>query len=353
MVQRRTGAASRRGSRELARTMHACSAHVRRSGSPPNWQTLAIEDAARIADALVAAEVLRPALPLDFVHPLVKHLVYSDDPAGRARAYGTLALPELLAAADAEPQERSRPTCLRPSRQAEPSDGGDTGGHGLTTRARSRARRTPHTPCTCGRRPGRTRTRRARPRSSSGSSAWQRPQSTVRTGWPRSSSTLALAPDVLRHTRDRPGHLTHSADVRRVPAGPGDPGARLSGTAAGDSAHRARGGRAHQRCPALRTERGQHRIRASRPVPRPGREGTRVRRTAARRYSRLSAAATNQPADVAAQLAERALAAMPSGGAEPSVVAYVSHVLAYCDRFEAARQAAEELAAQSHCAADR
>ena len=60
-----------------------------------------------------------------------------------------------------------------------------------------------------------------------------------------------------------------------------------------------------------------------------------------------AAAATNQPADVAAELAERALAAMPAGDAEPSVVAYVSHVLAYCDRFATARRAAEELASQA------
>ena len=62
----------------------------------------------------------------------------------------------------------------------------------------------------------------------------------------------------------------------------------------------------------------------------------------------LAAAAgvTGQPAELAAELAGRALAAMPEGEAEPSVVAFAAHVLAYCDRFAAARRAADELAAQ-------
>jgi DNA-binding CsgD family transcriptional regulator len=62
----------------------------------------------------------------------------------------------------------------------------------------------------------------------------------------------------------------------------------------------------------------------------------------------LAAAAgvTGQPAELAAELAGRALAMMPRGEAEPSVVAFAAHVLAYCDRFAAARRAADELAAQ-------
>jgi DNA-binding CsgD family transcriptional regulator len=60
----------------------------------------------------------------------------------------------------------------------------------------------------------------------------------------------------------------------------------------------------------------------------------------------VAAGVTGQPAELAAELAGRALAAMPRGEAEPSVVAFAAHVLAYCDRFAAARRAADELAAQ-------
>ncbi|HMI92305.1 MAG TPA: AAA family ATPase, partial [Polyangiales bacterium] len=49
---------------------------------------LPIEDATRASDALVAADVLRPKLPLGFVHPLVRQVVYSDTPpAERSRLH--------------------------------------------------------------------------------------------------------------------------------------------------------------------------------------------------------------------------------------------------------------------------
>ena len=63
-----------------SRARSRCSGRGPRSTRPPDWQDLESEDAARTADALVAADVLRAELPLEFVHPLVKHVVYSDIP---------------------------------------------------------------------------------------------------------------------------------------------------------------------------------------------------------------------------------------------------------------------------------
>src|SRR5206468_1532737 len=56
---------------------------------------LSPEEAAGAADALAAAHILRPGLPLDFVHPVIRSVLYSDIPAGErslahARAAGVL-----------------------------------------------------------------------------------------------------------------------------------------------------------------------------------------------------------------------------------------------------------------------
>lgn len=63
-----------------------------------------LEDAARMADALSAAEILAPGMPLRFVHPLLRTAVYEDvPPAERASAHGMAA--RLLRAQEAA-QER-------------------------------------------------------------------------------------------------------------------------------------------------------------------------------------------------------------------------------------------------------
>ena len=50
------------------------------------------EDAAAAADALAAAHVLRPGLPLDFLHPVIRSVLYQDIPAGeRSRAHARAA----------------------------------------------------------------------------------------------------------------------------------------------------------------------------------------------------------------------------------------------------------------------
>jgi DNA-binding CsgD family transcriptional regulator len=53
---------------------------------------LAAEAAASAADALAAAHVLRPGLPLDFLHPVIRSVLYQDVPAGeRSRAHARAA----------------------------------------------------------------------------------------------------------------------------------------------------------------------------------------------------------------------------------------------------------------------
>ena len=50
------------------------------------------EPAAAAADALAAAHVLRPGLPLDFLHPVIRTVLYQDIPAGeRSRAHARAA----------------------------------------------------------------------------------------------------------------------------------------------------------------------------------------------------------------------------------------------------------------------
>src|SRR5205085_550031 len=60
----------------------------------------------------------------------------------------------------------------------------------------------------------------------------------------------------------------------------------------------------------------------------------------------VAAVGRNQPLEVAVELAERALEGMPAGDMDPEAVIYIADVFAYCDRFEAARRVADELAAQ-------
>ena len=60
----------------------------------------------------------------------------------------------------------------------------------------------------------------------------------------------------------------------------------------------------------------------------------------------VAAVGRNQPLQVAVELAERALEALPTGDTDPEAVIYIADVFAYCDRFEAARRVADELAAQ-------
>ena len=62
----------------------------------------------------------------------------------------------------------------------------------------------------------------------------------------------------------------------------------------------------------------------------------------------VSATGRNQPAVIAVELAQRALAAMPPGEVDPSAAILAADVLAYCDRFAAARQVADELVAQGN-----
>lgn len=61
------------------------------------------QQAARAADALAAADLIRPKARIDFVHPLIRRTVYDMQPAAaRAEAHGRAA--RILAAEDADPE---------------------------------------------------------------------------------------------------------------------------------------------------------------------------------------------------------------------------------------------------------
>lgn len=301
---------------------------------------LAIEDAARSVDALMAADVLRPELPLEFVHPLVKHLVYSDiPPAERSVQHARAA--ELVAAAGAEPGEVAAHLLA-----TEPAGDPKTVAI-LATAARDAAAR--GAPDAAG-----AYLRRAleepAPEEQAPELLWQLGRAEAALAGPGALPTLERA---LALTRDASKRAEIALELSRILRMSGEfpralailepvvaelpPTNPLSERVEGELINVAMlSGQAGAQIAFERL------ARFFDPA-----ERERVRDARLLADIAAAAAATNQPADVAVELAERALAAMPSGGAEPSVVAYASHVLAYCDRFAAARRAAEELAAQA------
>jgi DNA-binding CsgD family transcriptional regulator len=297
------------------------------------------EDAARTADALVAAEVLRPELPLEFVHPLVRRVLYWDTPpAERSVRHARAA--ELLAAAGAEPADVAA-HLLATEPAGDPATvtmlvaaARDAAGRGAPDAAVAYLRRALDEPP---------------PEDQAAELLWQlgRAEAAIagESALPTLERALALAQDaakraeialemslILRISSEFPRALAIlEPTLAELP-----PGSPLSERVEGELINVAMlSGQSGARTAFERLARFVD------PA-----ERQRVRD--ARLLAGIAAAAVgaNQPADVAAELAERALAAISTGDAEPSVVIYVADVLAYCDRFATARRAAEELAAQ-------
>ena len=337
MVQRRL-ARLPGGALELARAVALLGPRAS-VGTAAQLADLAIEDAARTADALVAADVLRPELPLEFVHPLVRRVVYADTPPAERSVWHARAA-ELLAAAGAEPADAAA-HLLATEPAGDPATvamlaiaARDAAARGAPDAATVYLRRALDEPA---------------PEDQAPELVWQLGRAEVAIAGPSALPTLeralVLAPkaskraeialDISRILR-MSGEFPRALAILEPVLAELRTGTPLSERLEGELINVA----------MLSGQSGARTAfeRLARFVDPAERERVRDARLLADLAA--VAAATNQPADVAAELAERALAAMPAGDAEPSVVAYAAHVLAYCDRFAAARRAADELATQ-------
>jgi DNA-binding CsgD family transcriptional regulator len=308
-------------------------------GTAAQLAGLEIEEAARTADTLVAADVLRLELPLEFVHPLVRRVVYLDTPAA-ARSVHHARAAELLAAAGAEPSEVAA-HLLATEPAADPAAvatlaaaARDAAARGAPDAAVAYLRRALAEPAPAHQAPELT---------------WQLGRAEAasfgETALPTLERALALAGDASRRAEialEISLILRISSDFRRALAilepviEELQPGTLLSERAEGELISVAMlSGRAGAQTASERLARF---VDPS--------EKERVRDPRLLASLAVAAVVRNEPANVASALAERALAAMLPGEAEPAVAIYVADVLAYCDRFAAARRAAEELAAQ-------
>jgi DNA-binding CsgD family transcriptional regulator len=301
---------------------------------------LPVEEAARTADTLVAADVLAPELPLEFVHPLVRRVVYSDTPPAERNVRHARAA-ELLAAAGADPGDIAAHLLA-----TEPAGRSATVGTLAAAAKDAAARGAPDAAAVY--------LRRALEEPAADDDVpelvWQlgRAEAAVAgtAALPTLERALALAQEpeqraevaleaslVLRITSD----FSHAVAMLEPALVELPPGTRLAERVEGELINVALlSGRPGRRIALQRL------ARFADPA-----EADRVHDPLLLASLAVAAAATSRPAGIAAGMAERALESMPAADLEPSVAVYVAHVLAYCDRFEAARHTADELAAQS------
>ena len=309
-------------------------------GTAAQLAGLAIEDAARAADALGAADVLRPELPLEFVQPLVKHVVYSDTPpAERNLQHARAAV--LLAAVGAEPGEVAAHLLA-----TEPSADPTTVATLAEVARDAAARGAPDAAATY--------LRRALDEPASEQIApelvWQLGRAEAAVAGPGALPTLeaalGLTPDASKRAEialDIVPILRISSEFPRAVAMLESVLVELPQTT--PLTERVEGELIN--VAMLSGRRGSRRIAAERlarfadPA-----ESKRVRDTRLLGSLAVAAVGRNQPADVAVELAERALGAMPTGDLDPEAVIYIADVLAYCDQFATARRVADALAAQ-------
>jgi DNA-binding CsgD family transcriptional regulator len=296
-----------------------------------------VEEAATAADALVAADVLRSGLPLEFAHPLVRRVVYSQIPlAERSLTHGRAA--GLLREAGAEPaslavhllatEPAGDPATVATLERA----ARDAAARGASDAAATYLRRALAEPAGDAEEP---------------QLLWSLALAEAAVGGPNAVPTFERAIDRAadsrtraRIARDLSRTLRMSGEFPRAAAtlepilAALDPADELSQQVEGELINVAMlsGGAGSETAFA----------RLARFLDPAERE--RVHDPTLLADLAAAAGVTGQPAALAAELAEKALAAMPAGEAEPSVVAFAAHVLAYCDRFAAARRAADELA---------
>ena len=297
------------------------------------------DDAAGAADALAAADVLVLDRPLRFVHPLVRASIYEDIPrTQRAEAHARaarllerdgLAIEDRAAHLLATEPAGDEATVATLSAAAR-----DAAGRGAPDAAAAYLRRALDEPA---------------PEDQAPELVWQLGRAQAAIAGPSAVPTLEralalateasaraeIALDIARVLR-MSGEFVHAVQVLEPVLADLQPATPLSERVEGELINVAMlSGQSGARISFERL------VRFVDPA-----ERERVRDP--RLLADLAAAAgvTGQPAELAAELAERALAAMAEGETEPSVVAFAAHVLAYCDRFAGARRAADELAAQ-------
>jgi DNA-binding CsgD family transcriptional regulator len=300
---------------------------------------LPLGEATRVSDALVAADVLRPELPLAFVHPLVRRVVYSGIPPIERNTLHARAA-ALLADAGAEPAETAV-HLLATEPNGDPgaaatlaSAARDAAARGAPEAAATYLRRALEEPPPADRLPELVRQLGRAEAALAGPGAVATLERALELAPnPDARAEIALELSlILRISSEFPRAIAILKPVlAELP-----PGSALSERVEGELINVA----------LFAGESGtptafEHLARYFDPA-----ERDRVRDAGLLASLATVMAGSNQPVDVAVGLAERALAAMPAEDADPSIALYVVYVLAYCDRFAAARAAAEALAAQ-------
>ncbi|MFL5884248.1 MAG: ATP-binding protein [Thermoleophilaceae bacterium] len=295
------------------------------------------DEAAAAADALAAAEILAFGRPLEFVHPLVRAAVYHDIPAAqRARMHARAAR---MLARDGLGLEEQAAHLLA----AEPA--GDAWCADTLGRAAAAASElgAPEAAAAYLRRA----LEEPPPRDRVPALVWELGRAEAAFGAPAAATlerALQLAPDaaqraeialelsfVLRISSD----FSRALGILKPILEELPPDTPLSERVEGELINVA----------MLSGESGARRVAAERMTRFADAEAVRNARDA-RLLASLAVSATgrNRPATVAAELAERALAAAQSSETDPAVTIYAADVLAYCDRYAPARAVAEELA---------
>jgi DNA-binding CsgD family transcriptional regulator len=324
--------------RELVRAVAVLESHAT-LGRAAELAGLGRDDAAQAADALASADILVVGRRLEFVHPLVRAAIYGEIPrAQRGEAHARAA--RLLERDGAASEDQAahllatEPAGDRATAAAMSAAAQDAAARGAPDAAAAYLRRALDEPA---------------PEDEAPQLVWQLGRAEAAIAGPSAVPTLeralALAPeaskraeialDISRVLR-MSAEFGHALEILEPALEELQPETPLSERVEGELINVAMlSGQSGARTAFERL------VRFLDPA-----ERDRVRDP--RLLADLAAAAgvTGQPAELAAELAERALAAMPEGEAEPSVVAFAAHVLAYCDCFAAARRAADELAAQ-------